>query len=149
MTEIRFYHLEKQPLEQALPALTAKAYENGHKIVIKTGSAEAIETLDQLLWTYQEHSFLPHGAGKDANAADQPVWITDSDENPNNADVLILTHGAQSDLIKNFTLCCNLFDGRQPEALQKAREQWKHFQTLGFDMTYWQQGERGWEKKDL
>ena len=73
MTEIRFYHLQKQRLEDALPALLEKARERGHRIVVQAGSPERVKALDSLLWTYRPESFLPHGSGPAVNAPDQPI----------------------------------------------------------------------------
>jgi len=40
-----------------------------------------------------------------------------------------------------------LFDGRDEDAVTSARARWKALKDEGHDLTYWQQGERGWEKK--
>lgn len=147
MTDIRFYHMERSPLEKTLPALVSKALSQGHRILIKTPSPASAETLSAHLWTYDDKSFLPHGTAKDGNANLQPIFLTSADENPNNADVLILTGGAQSDKTADFKLCCDLLDGRNPENVQAARTRWKAYKDEGFDVTYWQQGEKGWEEK--
>ena len=61
--------------------------------------------------------FLPHGT-KDGYAERQPVWLTDSDENPNNANVLFLVDGAESSRIGEFDLCYEVFDGRDDRQSQ-------------------------------
>lgn len=149
MSEIRFYHLERQSLEEVLPALLAKAYENGHKIIVKTSNEKHVQHLNDLLWTYNPNSFLPHGCEKTGQAADQPIWITDKDENPNGADVLILTHGTHSETVNDFALCCEVFDGRDDIMLSSARARWKSYkdEETEHSLTYWQQGQNGWEKK--
>jgi DNA polymerase-3 subunit chi len=146
-TEVRFYHLERTGLEQVLPGLLMKALENGHRILVKTASDKEAERLSEFLWVYNPDSFIPHGAGKDPHQDKQPVWLTANDDNPNNADVLILTNGAQSDAHANFKLCCEMLDGRDSEAVAAARARWKTYKDQGFTVTYWQQGEKGWEKK--
>lgn len=148
-TEIRFYHLLRSTLEQALPQIVAKAYEKGHRIIIKTQSAAQSNTLDKLLWTYDEQSFLPHASGKVEAANDQPIWITDKEENPNNADVLIVTSGETLEMSKDFVLCCDMFDGAKDDLLQAARERWKYWRDQDdFDISYFQQTDGGgWEKK--
>lgn len=134
-------------MEQVLPGLISKALENGHRVLVKTTDAKQTERLNEYLWTYNPDSFLPHGSDKDAHPAQQPVFLTASNENPNNADVLILTSGAQSDDHKNFKLCCEMLDGRNEEAVAGARDRWKKYKDEGFTVTYWQQGDKGWEKK--
>ena len=147
MTDIRFYHLESQSLEQVLPALLSKALSAGHRIVVKAASDGAVEALNQHLWTYHPASFLPHGTQKEGMAEEQPIWITSTDENPNEASVLILTGGAESPDITDFKMCCDMLDGRDPDAVQAARARWKIYKDAEHDVTYWQQGAQGWEKK--
>ena len=46
-----------------------------------------------------------------------------------------------------FDLCCEMFDGRDDDAVAVARELELRKDT-GFALTYWQQTEQGaWEKK--
>ena len=148
MTEVRFYHLQRKTLEQALPQLLEKTLERGWRAVVMAGSEARVEALNGLLWTYTREGFLPHGTKKDGHAERQPVWLTDSDENPNNANVLFLVDGAESSRISEFDLCCEVFDGRDDLAVAGARDHWKIRKESGFDLTYWQQTEGGvWEKK--
>lgn len=147
MTEIRFYHLERQSQDQVLPMLIAKALDGGKRLVIKTSNDAEAEHLNEHLWTYHPDSFLPHGSKKDGNAALQPVWLTSKDENPNGADVLILTHGSITEISKDFSLCCEMLDGRDESAVKEARTRWKSYTEAGHKVTYWKQSERGWEEK--
>lgn len=147
MTDIRFYHLERQSLEQVLPSLLSKALSAGHRIVVKAANDKAVEELNTHLWTYNPNSFLPHGSQKDGFAEDQPIWLTAEDENPNGASVLILTHGAQSPDVGNFKMCCEMLDGRNEDAVKAARGRWKTYGKAEHDVTYWQQTDKGWEKK--
>lgn len=148
MTEIRFYHLLTQTSEQALPQILQKALAAGHRIVVHGGSEAYIDRLNESLWTFRADSFLPHGTKKDGHAADQPIYLTGEDENPNNADVLILTGGAVSAHMDAYGLCCEIFDGRDEGAVQAARAKWTSCKGAGHDVTYWQQNENGgWDKK--
>jgi DNA polymerase-3 subunit chi len=147
LAEVRFYHLLRQRLEDALPALLEKARDRGHRIVVQAGSPERVKALDMLLWTYRPESFLAHGSGLAATATDQPIWLTANEENPNAADVLILVDGASAD-VAPYTLCCELFDGQDDNAVADARRRWAEYKAAGHAITYWQQGERGgWEKR--
>ncbi|GJL85576.1 MAG: DNA polymerase III subunit chi [Micavibrio sp.] len=147
MTEIRFYHLERQSQDQVLPTLLAKALDGGHRIVVKTADDSQTQRLNEYLWTYNPDSFLPHGSKKDGNAELQPIWLSSKDENPNNADVLIVTQGSNTAMSGDFSLCCEMLDGHDGEAIKAARGRWKEYKTAGHSVTYWQQGERGWEEK--
>lgn len=148
MTEVRFYHLQRKSLEQALPELLEKILERGHRTVLRAGSAERVEALNQHLWTWRPDSFLPHGSAADGHAERQPVFLTDGTDNPNRADVLVLVDRAGEDGIDAYALACTMFDGNDPEALAAAREQWRRCKDAGHDLTYWQQTDRGgWQKQ--
>jgi len=144
MTEIRFYHLTRKTLEQALPELLEKTLARGSRAVVMAGSAERAEALTQHLWTYNPGRFLPHGNARDGNAAMQPVWLTDADERPNGADFLFLTDGAESAHLGDYSRVCDIFDGNDEQALSAARRRWAEAKKDGHTLAYWQQTEKGW-----
>ena len=148
MTEISFYHLLHTPLERALPKLIEKVLESGARAVIRTGSTDRAEALNGELWTFDDHSFIPHGTAQDGNSTLQPVWITPDEANPNGADILVLTDGVESAEIGNYCRCLEMFDGRDEVAVADARRRWAAYKDAAHDLAYWQQTERGgWEKK--
>ena len=147
MTEIGFYHLLSTPLERALPRLLERARSQGHRIVLRAASAERVEHLNALLWTYDDASFLPHGSTRDGNAAEQPIWLTHGPENPNGATILFLVDGVEAADVAEFARCIDMFDGNDPAAVEAARARWRRAKEAGQTLTYWQQTEKGWEKK--
>jgi DNA polymerase III subunit chi len=148
MTDVGFYHLTATPLEAALPRLLEKVLAGGFRAVVMAGSRARVDALNAQLWTYKPGSFLPHGSAADGNAADQPIWLTDQDENPNRASVLVLTEGVGSDRIGDFARCLDLFDGADPEAVAAARVRWAVYKSRSFSVVYLQQTTAGgWEKK--
>lgn len=147
MPEIRFYHLLSQPLYQALPALVAKAYENGHRILIRAPEVEH-EAISEALWSFKPESFLPHGFDKDGNPQQHPIWLSEQAENVNEADLLILTHNLEQPIGNEYKLCCDIFDGRIEADVLAARARWKAYKEQGHEVAYWQQTEQGgWDKK--
>jgi DNA polymerase III subunit chi len=147
VAEIGFYHLLATPLERALPRLLERARAQGYRIIVRAASSERVEHLSALLWTYDEASFLPHGSARDGNAANQPIWLSERVENPNDAAMLVLVDGVEAEDLSSFTRCADLFDGNDPAAVEAARERWRRTATSGHTLTYWQQTETGWEKK--
>lgn len=149
MTEIRFYHLTRRSLEDVLPVMLERTLSrDGKHAVVMLGSPERVEHMNAHLWSYDDRGFLPHGSKADGNAELQPIWLTDSDENPNGATVLFLADGAAAQSLDAYELVCTLFDGRDDQAVARAREQWRAFQSGPHELTYWQQTENGgWEKR--
>ena len=149
MTEVRFYHLTRKSLEEILPVMLERTVvRDGRRALVVASSAKRVEDINAHLWTYNDSAFLPHGSKSDGFSARQPIWLTDSDENPNEAKVLFLADGATSEHVEDFDLVCDLFDGRDKVAVASARYRWKSYKDGGHDLTYWQQTERGgWEQK--
>ena len=148
MTEVFFYHLERQPLDRVLPSLLEKTLERGWNAVVRVGNEQRLEALDLALWTYRDDSFLPHGTKADGHAELQPVYLTTGDEVPNASGVLFLVDGADTSEFEGFVRIVHMFDGHDSEALALARRQWKAAKAAGCSVTYWQQDGQGrWEKK--
>lgn len=146
MSEIRFYHLRTTALERALPQLLEKILARGTRAVVMAGSAERVAALDTALWTYDDRSFLPHGSARDGFAEEQPIWLTMQPENPNGAQVLVLTDGALAD-VGDWPMVLEVFDGNSDDAVAQARERWKAHKAAGHELTYWKQDDQGkWEK---
>jgi DNA polymerase-3 subunit chi len=148
MTEILFYHLERQPLETALPKLLERTLDRGWKAVVQAASPERVEALDALLWTYDETSFLPHAAAGEPDSADEPIVLTTAAHNPNQAEVRFLVEGAEFPAAPDaYARIVVLFDGGDDEALAAARVLWKRLKGEARDLTYWRQSDAGrWEK---
>ena len=147
MAEVGFYHLLSTSLERALPRLLERALGQGLRAVVRAGSAERVEQLNGLLWTYDEASFLPHGASRDGNPAAHPIWLTERLENPNGATILFLVDGVEAGDLAGYARCIDMFDGNDPDAVAAARDRWRAATAAGHTLTYWQQTERGWEKR--
>jgi DNA polymerase-3 subunit chi len=153
MSEILFYHLERQALEDVLPGLVERTLERKWRALIRCDSADRAAAIETLLWTYDEQSFLPHAQLGDGDPARQPVLITVEEENANQADVLFLVGGAAAPvwngpLAQSFSRIVLLFDGRDPEALAAARKEWPQSKAAGHEVTYWKQSQSGkWEKQ--
>lgn len=128
--------------------MLAKGLERQWRAVVQTGSDERAEALASLLWTVAEDGFIPHGTKADGFAALQPVWLTATGENPNGAKVRFYVDGAVVGSLEGLDLAIIIFDGNDSEALSRAREDWKHFKTLGLQISYWQQDEQGrWQNR--
>ena len=149
MTEILFYHLKGQALEHVLPPLLQKSLERGWRVVVQASSDERVDALDAHLWTWRDDAFLPHGTSRDPEAAEQPILLTASAENPNGATVRFLVDGA--DLAADagdYQRIVLLFDGDDPEVLEMARRRWTEAKKTGAEVTYWKADENGrWQRQ--
>jgi DNA polymerase-3 subunit chi len=146
MTEVLFYHLTRQPLDKALPALLEKCLERKWNVVVQAAQAERVSALDDALWTVSDDSFLPHGA--EAEGAGDPIWLTTTEANPNGAAVRVLVDGAAPPDLAPYERALILFDGNDPDAVDGARAQWKALKAQGHALAYWRQDDEGrWRKQ--
>jgi DNA polymerase-3 subunit chi len=149
MTEILFYQLKGQSLEQVLPPLIQKSLERGWRVAVQASSDERIEALDAHLWTWRDDAFVPHGTWREAEAAQQPVLLTLDETNPNGAAVRFLVEGASMPGdVAAYQRLVVLFDGEDPEALEAARARWSKAKEEGFAVTYWLADRNGrWQRQ--
>jgi DNA polymerase III subunit chi len=148
VTDVRFYHLERRRIDQALPGLLERALEEGRRVLVRASSDEMVAALNQRLWTYDDASFLPHGAAGDGDPMTQPIFLTSDLENPNAATMLVRLSGAETgDADEAFDLVILMFDGSDEGALAQARGEWRRLSDQGRTISYWREGdEGGWER---
>ncbi|MGU3574853.1 DNA polymerase III subunit chi [Brucellaceae bacterium C25G] len=148
MAEILFYHLTESTLDEALPGLIERSVDRGWRVTIQGISQERLETIDNLLWTASDVSFLAHSFDDDPLVADQPIVLTLSEDNHNRSSVRFLVEGAELSDASTYERLVVMFDGHNQTQLEKAREQWKNFKTGDHQLTYWQQNaDKRWERK--
>ena len=154
MTDVWFYHLERQSLEQVLPVLLERTLARGWRAAVQATTPERIAALDELLWTWSDESFLAHGSARDGDEAMHPIWLTTAADNPNGATVRIFVDGAPPEPLladegaapRDRALV--IFDGRDEDALALARTQFRGLKAAGHTLSYWRQSSDGrWEKQ--
>jgi DNA polymerase III subunit chi len=144
VTEIRFYHLEQRRVDQALPPLLERGLEEGRRILVRASSDEMVAALNERLWTYDDASFLPHGAAGDGDPMTQPIFLTSAVENPNAATMLVQLSGAEASAADDaFELVVLMFDGRDEAALAHARAEWRRLKDEGRAISYWRESDEG------
>lgn len=146
MTEVLFYHLDRAPLDRVLPDLLQRTLSRGQRALVRCGSPEALEHLDEALWTFRDESFVPHGLAGEAFENEQPILLTLGTEAPNGARwaFLVASATALPDEMARFERAVVLFGATEAE---EAREAWRAVKAAGMEATYWKQTERGgWEK---
>lgn len=149
MVEVLFYQLTASPLEASLPEMLKRSLARGWRVVLRCGSPEGLAMLDDLLWFYNEASFLPHGTAAAGHPALQPIYLTLGDENPNSANVLMLVDGARAGTgeMAGFERTCLLFDGYDARAVEAARADWRAVKAASLPAKYWAQEQGRWVQK--
>ncbi len=143
MTEVWFFHLDRQPLEHVLPRIVASSLTRGWHMVIETAVVERVAKISEMLWASEDVAFLPHGFEGEPSPEKQPVWLTATSDNPNHSHVRVLLDGAKPGDISNLNRAVLMFDGNDPLAIEAARAEWKIQKAAGHDISYWKQDENG------
>jgi DNA polymerase-3 subunit chi len=149
-TEVWFYQLQRRRLDQVLPNLVERVRQRGWRAAIQVATPERLSAIDDLLWTYAEESFLPHGAAKDGDPDMQPVWLTLRDDNANGAQARFLLEGVEAApfVDQGYERLIVLFDGRDDAMRDLARAQWKKLRQINVELAYWAEtDEGGWRKQ--
>ena len=106
MTSIDFYFNAADRLEVAC-RLAGKAVAQKKRMVIYAPGAEVAHRIDQMLWTWQALSFVPHCLANDAIAPETPVLIASEGDSAPDCDVLV-----------NLSTQCPEFFARYPRLLE-------------------------------
>lgn len=148
MGEAYFYHLTRTPLEVTLPVLLDRARGAGWRVAVRGPDAGRLDWLDQKLWQGPEDGFLPHGLAGGPHDALQPILLT-TGAAANAPECLMTIDGAEvtPDEVAAHVRTCVLFDGNDPEALNRARGQWKSLTDGGCAAKYWSEASGKWEMK--
>ena len=149
----RYHRSEAQPDDHGAAPLVARTLANGWTAIIQATSPERLAALDDLLWTYDDQSFVAHGSARDGDAALHPVWLTLENDNPNTASARFFVDGADAvvaladEAARPKERAIIMFDGRDEDALNRARMQFRQLREQGFALSYWRQNDEGrWEK---
>jgi DNA polymerase-3 subunit chi len=94
--QVDFYILETAAEHERLRTacrLADKAWQKGHRVFIHAESRETARSIDDMLWTYRQDSFVPHAMFRDRQGigddALDPVLVGDGSACPAEIDVLI------------------------------------------------------------
>jgi DNA polymerase-3 subunit chi len=122
--------------------------QRGWRAVVQAASEERVEALNTMLWTYREESFLPHGTARDGRLAEQPIYLTAGEDNPNGAQIRLMVDGTTLAETSSYVRVAYVFDGNDEEAVKAARAAWAEAKARGDAVSYWQQDEEGrWRQK--
>lgn len=131
---IDFYILkkERQAAYSFLARLVEKIYSLEKTVLIFANSQTQAEYLDDLLWSYQEESFLPHEIySPSAEGSGSAIMISTSEEVT--ANVLINLQTQLPTFFRNFERVVELvYD--QDEVPQQGRQKYRQYRDSGYQI---------------
>jgi DNA polymerase-3 subunit chi len=134
MTRIDFYILQDhQSRNRELMAcrIAEKAWRQTHKVHIHTGSRAQSQLIDDLLWTFQDGSFIPHEIGS-ATSELCPISI-DHETEPQCHDVLINLASEVPFFFSRFERVSEIID-QDPQCQEAGRERYRFYRDRGYEL---------------
>lgn len=149
MTKIDFYITDIKTTEDYYYfacRLTEKAFRNRHNVYLHTESEIAMQTLDDLLWTFRPNSFLPHSNENADQAQSSPA--VESEQSASDAAKIMVAHsgnpGEHHDVLLNLTHQTPVFFSRftrvaelvmgDEAAKAKSRQRYKYYRDRGYPL---------------
>lgn len=139
MTRIDFYILpgSEQPDRLLfLCRLVAKAYKQQHRVYIHTDDEATSKSIDELLWSHQAESFIPHHLST-STAPPAAITIGHSDECLKNAghhnDVIINLATEIPNSFSRFERCIEIVI-QQPHVLEITRNHFGFYRERGYPL---------------
>lgn len=134
MTEVDFYILaSKDPQARTRFAcrLTDKAYRLGHRVYIHTGSAEQTRQLDDLLWSFQQNSFIPHEVYR-ADGDNRPPVQLGHDSEPDASHAVLINLAPEVPLFfSRFERVAELVNGEE-SVRRQSRQRYSFYKERGY-----------------
>jgi len=138
MTQVEFYSVESE--QNKLPfthivEVVKRGYRKGQKIFIHTDSKKLAEKMDEILWTQDAKSFLPHQLmGEDENTK-PPIEIGFGQAPNMRPDILINLSSEVPPFFSQFNWVFEYAFG-DDENKEKARERFKFYRDRGYPLNH-------------
>ena len=136
MTQIDFYILaDNSSMAGPLFAckLADKAYHLKHTIYIHTANQPQAKQIDELLWTFNPGSFLPHELNVPDKDFEEPILIGHSEQATRFHDVLINLDDSVPSFFGQFERVAEIVYG--DDALRnQARQRYKFYRDRGYSL---------------
>ena len=136
MPRVDFYVLSDDVTDARLRyacRLAEKAVELGHRVFVRLNSPAEAERLDELLWTFNDRSFLPHAIWQEGDAAPHAsvkILMGVAASPPTHRELLInLAEQLPGDL-DSFERVAEIVDV-DPERRRTSRERYKQYRERG------------------
>ena len=136
MTEVDFYLLEDDSARsraQFACRLADKVYRLGNRVFIHTESADQTRQLDDLLWTFQQNSFVPHGIYQDGQDNPPPVQLAHDAEPDAGNQVLINMAADVPVFFSRFERVAELVND-YADVRQQSRKRYGFYKDRGYPL---------------
>lgn len=145
MTQVDFYILHRRPSVQDKYQFTCqllhKAWQQQQRLYVHFASAQAASYFDELLWTFQQDSFVPHAlthrpqqvASLDSQAMPTPIYLGYVPDTPVLLDVLVNLSDSIPSFYEQFPRVLEIIEDA-PQVKQWGRQRYQIYRDAGHEM---------------
>lgn len=123
--------------------IVEKLYEQGFSVTVFTKDSSQKHTLDRMLWTWKQESFIPHTTEIDPDSdTDEAVLLTEQEDLPVRTDAVVLYDPLPPEKLHKYQLVVDFAEVYDKARLQKSRQRFKQLRDIGeFELEYLKLGE--------
>ncbi len=136
MTRVDFYILNDNAADarqRFVCRLAEKAWQQGNKVYIHTGDPALSTRIDEMLWTFSQGSFVPHGMDNDPAADEADIHIGHGEEPRHHDEVLINLSSEVPLFFSRFKRVAEIIDGDENQR-QQGRERFRFYRERGYPL---------------
>lgn len=135
MTEVAFHVNAPDKLAYAC-RLLRKAWRSGARVAV-VGPTPVLHQLDDALWTFSAHDFIPHclGTADESVIRASAIVLVDDARSAPHQQVLVNLGEAVAPGFERFDRVIELADAGSDD-VRAARVRWKHYASRGYVLTH-------------
>lgn len=133
MTQVDFYILQNERAghrDRTLCQLVQKIHGLGHEVRILAEGPTDARQLDELLWTFNPNSFIPHEIDDGSHECSAPIRIVLPNQDDPATNVLINLRQQIPEHTDRHERIVEIIDGDESRR-QAGRERYRQYQSLG------------------
>lgn len=130
MTRVEFLHDAADKLTAACQIIGAR-YRSGRRVLVFAPDPVVAERIDRLLWSQPPTAFVPHCEARSPLAAETPVVIAASLDQPDRDDVLVNLDGELPPSFARFAELIEIVGDDDADRLP-ARERFRFYRDRGY-----------------
>ncbi|RDH84893.1 MAG: hypothetical protein DIZ80_05355 [endosymbiont of Galathealinum brachiosum] len=140
MISVDFYILpddQSDSLQKYACKLAESHWQSGKRVLIQTDSVDESKSVDTLLWSIRNDSFIPHGiATLEPSDQQQPILISHQKINDQNFQSIINLSSRPADLTKENELSIEEILNQNEQRKQSGRQNYKTYRESGYTLEH-------------
>jgi DNA polymerase-3 subunit chi len=147
LTEFVLYETETGALQPVAMGLLEKGYASGNRCIFYSPLEERVKVIDKTLWTFSTNAFVPHGDRSVGFCEQQPIYMTNIVENPNEAKILMIMDSYDYQIWNAYQFDRIMLLWEQNDNVADAVNNLRQdLQKNLKKVVYWRQSQKKWTK---